>query len=217
MNIDNIKKLNDIIKDFAFIAGGVCRSIYLNEEPNDIDIFLKDKKYLENVLEIISKEYGDMISENDNVVNFKDNIQVIKPRKTEYYLSYGKEDDVVSSFDFTICRGYIDENLEIKWIDSEESIESINTKQLKIKNIVCPISSMRRAFKYASKKEKYFMPLSQICILFQEFKNRNIDLSEAIKEFEEVEEFDWYEFFFKNNIDYRSTNVSNERFTSLCR
>ena len=210
--IKDINLVNKLIKWKAFIAGGCCRSILENEPPKDIDIFLYDQKDYLEVVEILSKnlieyetsdeEDSNLVWENDLVKNFESNslllVQLVKPSIKKYMRTWGEPEEVIWTFDFTVCRFYLEE-----YEESDENIESlsefplerhpddynqefntssyedIDNKILFVKNIVCPISSIRRAMKYAW--YWYYLPIQELLKLLKEIENRKMPLDELME------------------------------------
>lgn len=220
--IDELRDLNRKIQPLGFIAGGVCRSILNNETVKDIDIFCKTEDSFDELIKLFGLErpdeiiafgnydsYIEVTRENDLMLEFplmlanrEYIIQIIKPRRNEHLCTFGAPLEVVSKFDFSVCRLYLDELGNITSVDNYDNVLiDLNRKTLRVNNIVCPISSMRRALKYVTKG--YFLPLNEMMKLFVEFQNRGLVLDEIMEKLrqEEPSEIDWYEFFIQNNID----------------
>ena len=194
----NITPLHNLIKEYGFIAGGSCRSLIEKEEPKDYDIFCYTKEGYEPIKTILLNMYG---KTRENALVFQmNNIQLIKPRENKYLKTYGTPFEVVSKFDFSVCRGYFD-GKEAQFIDSD-SLAHIEAKSLVINNIVCPISTTKRIIKYT--KRGYFIKIREILKLYYEFSQRvasgdiNIDSFNLI---EDMADDELYELLAKYNID----------------
>lgn len=98
------KKFLDII-DGGFIAGGCFKNIFKNEPVKDIDIFFINKESFENAVKVYLTKYKKLY-ENENCIAFKDNngLQIELVRSI-----FGKPIDVVSQFDFTIVKAFLEQ------------------------------------------------------------------------------------------------------------
>jgi hypothetical protein len=163
----NLLQLHGLIKKHGFIAGGACRSTIQDEEIKDFDIFCFSKEDYEPLKQIISNMYG--IKRENELVYQCNNIQLIKPRENKYLKTYGTPYEVVSKFDFSVCRVYTLDGINFIKID-EQFENDCQKKILRIQNIVCPISTLKRSIKYS--KKGYFSPLREILKLFNEYAER---------------------------------------------
>lgn len=218
ITIKEINTINRLIKWKAFIAGWCCRSLYENQTPKDIDIFLYNENNYNEVVSIFSSnfieienEISDLIQtlnwnesneiwENELVKNFKtDNwllIQLVKPKIQKYMRTWWTPEEVVGTFDFTACRLYLCEyeesdedieelsNFDIDYLDynnefDTNNLNDIDNKILFVKNIVCPISSIRRALKYAW--YGYYLPIQELLKLLKEIEVRKMPLDELME------------------------------------
>lgn len=95
-------KLRELMKqENIIVSGGYVRASILNEPINDVDLFTNDKSYAKELaLEIVEgKEKKLKISDNAiTIIGFKHTIQFI----TRW--TYEKPQDIIASFDFTICQ-----------------------------------------------------------------------------------------------------------------
>lgn len=192
-----------------FIAWWVCRNIYESwddltiEDVKDIDIFCYKKESFEILKTILIKKFSDWLlwswEDKEMVYEIKYKwivLQLIKPRKEKYLLSYWNEEGVVETFDFNACRFYIpwfdsleyllkykkkDYNnweefpeIEYVWWEESNDSEAVDEKILLVEHIVCPISSLRRAMKYAW--YWYYLPAWQLMKLLNCIQDRKMDL-----------------------------------------
>jgi hypothetical protein len=138
------KPLDGIIKelpDNCWIAGGCMRSFLCGEKPKDIDVFTADP---DSVIAFLEKKDGFKKSfGNDFFQNFKFKdltYQVIKKYK------YNTPQETIDSFDFTlISAAYGKDGLVLHerfYIDNAQ-------KRLVINALPLPLSTMKRALKYA--------------------------------------------------------------------
>src|ERR1051326_1197806 len=120
------------------------------------------------------------------------NVDLVEPREGEHVKTFGTSEEVISKFDFTVCRGALTKVSEVStWgsvipirhdaqmgtlLIDEDLEEDIKKKALRIKHIVCPVGSMRRAFKYQAKG--YHLPTREMVKLFCEWESRS-DLDKA--------------------------------------
>lgn len=195
----NLLQLHSLIKRHGFIAGGACRSTIQTEEIKDFDIFCFSKEDYEPLKQIISNMYG--IKRENELVYQCNNIQLIKPRENKYLKTYGSPSEVVSRFDFSVCRVYTLDGINFIEID-EQFKEDCERKILRIENIVCPISTLKRSIKYS--KKGYFLPLREILKLFNEYAERvrtgDIDI-DSFGNLDEIQNEELYELMLKYNID----------------
>ena len=194
-------QLHNLIKKHGFIAGGACRSTIAGEEIKDFDIFCFTEEDYEPLKKIMSNMYGET-RENDLVFQVG-SIQLVKPRQNDFVKTFGSPREVVSKFDFSVCRVYTLDGTRFIWLDDEFQ-DDIQNKRLRIKNIICPISTFKRVIKYA--KRGYYINTFMIVHLFNNF--RNIDSSDdffkqldnIMNESEESDET-LYEFLRRYHID----------------
>lgn len=94
---DIVRKL---MKEYgAFIAGGAITSVFSSSAIRDYDIFFRDPVKLEEALKIVTADI-----ETDAAVSFtvdKHRVQLIR-------VLTGEPNEVISTFDFTICQGAFD-------------------------------------------------------------------------------------------------------------
>ncbi len=195
------------IAEYGFIAGGAIRSWYLIEPIRDLDIFIKANDMIDGELRfntlsnlISNSEYQEQfdnplvrrfVSRTDNVTGDPLSsvvIDLIKPRHDRWMKTFGTVEEVISAFDFTVCRAAMIDSMTI--LADEDFEEDVESRTLRIKNIVCPISTVKRVAKYG--KYGYSIKASQVIKLFTEWENRpeeeRTTLSQLLQKSEEGKE-----------------------------
>jgi hypothetical protein len=169
----NILELLPMITDCnSFIAGGTVRAIYNKELFSDIDIFSRTEiAHIAMKAALIDKGFEKKF-ENSTVARFTLNdftyIDAVVPRKGKYLLTYGTPADVISRFDFSVCRAAIlNENQALV---SSKFEEDCKKKKLRVEYMVCPLSTVQRIGKYG--KKGYKISNKEVVKLFVEWGNR---------------------------------------------
>lgn len=176
----SIINLATAINPLGFIAGGALRNVIEGEPIRDIDIFLydNDEQHETAVRQTLSDlGYIELFS-NPLVTRFQggesdfDLVDVIKPREDRYMKTFGPVISVLSRFDFSVCRAAVFKLGEINpvLIADTKFQDDVKYKTLRIQNIVCPISTVKRIGKYAT--YGYSIGAGQIVKLFAEWSNR---------------------------------------------
>ena len=134
-----LRDINVVLKGRAFICGGAIRSLFEGKTPKDIDIFLKDAVYLEEVLKDLSYLNVFKIRTSSGVAYemlYKGVVlSVIKPQYINGRYTCGSLEDIIKGIDFNVCRLGIAENGNIVSIEPlEEIIKAIEDKELIIVN-----------------------------------------------------------------------------------
>lgn len=139
-----LRDINVVLKGRAFICGGAIRSLFEGKTPKDIDIFLKDAIYLEEVV----KDLAHLVVKGSiNKVNGTSSgwayemiykgvvVSVIKPQYMNGRYTCGSLYDIISGIDFNVCRLGMSENGDITSIEPlEDIIKAIEDKELIILN-----------------------------------------------------------------------------------
>jgi len=145
-------------KGNIFVGGGYLRSIIANEIINDVDVFVKTKKEAELLSYKLCSDKKDVLkTDNAYTIKGKMVIQII------HRWLFEKPEDVINSFDFTICCAviYYYENFD-SFCDDRFYID-LSAKRLVYK---CPVrnedagGSMLRVLKYYQKG--YRIPLNSL-------------------------------------------------------
>lgn len=100
----DIRKL--LTEHKLFLAGGFIRATIAGEEPSDIDLFGPDAEQLERIAEQLKQSReGASLHVSDNAVT------VLTPNRMPIQFikrwTFMKGDDLVKSFDFTVCQAAI--------------------------------------------------------------------------------------------------------------
>lgn len=179
----------------GFVAGSAAAWCALADQqrkpPNDVDVFCRTEGAFESVVERLKKGLG--ISEplvSGLAVRFPGSagsripIQVISPRRDGHLVTYGPADEVVASFDFSVCRAWIRRDSRAAeggrltgeaWHD-EHLAEDSRARRLRVQNIVCPLATVRRAMKYS--RHGFNLPMTEVIKLFEAFSQRQ-EVAEA--------------------------------------
>lgn len=138
----------------VWIAGGAVRRTISNMElETDVDFFFEDEEAFKLFLSSLraSKEFR-ITSEKENELNVQLNIEyrednVTKPAilqliRVRYY---GSPQEVIDSFDFTICQFAFDgEDIYC----GDYSMWDLGRKRLVLHKLTFPVATMRRLIKY---------------------------------------------------------------------
>lgn len=130
------------LRSKLFIAGGCIRSMILEEEVKDIDIFCKDEQATTVIKESISG------FRSDNAVNFQ-----ISPYKIQIVTTeVGSPIEIINQFDFTMNMNYYDfESNSIEVLH----LSDILSKNLKVnKNCRNKLGTLARIVKFVNRGYK---------------------------------------------------------------
>ena len=164
----------------AHVLGGYVRYMCSQRRkpplPNDVDVYCPNTESFEWVKAECEYQKREIKHENDMSITYKlrdhdlhPSLQLIKPMRKGSIISDGPIEEILESFDFTICRLGL---IEPEWALGDESfIEDDKKRQIIIKNIHCPISSTLRAMKYA--KKGYFLNTRECLKLFIDWEGRS--------------------------------------------
>jgi hypothetical protein len=141
-------------KDGVWLAGGAIRRALLNEPlSSDVDLFFKDEaslaKYRAEITKASETNGFKIISEKENENNIQITIKTSDGRiipiqliKIRYYNTI---EEILGSFDFTICQfGYDGVNLYC----GDTALWDLGRKRILVNNITYPVASLRRLIKY---------------------------------------------------------------------
>jgi len=143
-----IRKAEDlgIFKDPVWIAGGALRRTALGQslKESDVDFFFYDEACLNRFDNIISTGFGVEKIESDfnnTYLNHKihKKVQAIKLN------FYDSPEDVIDSFDYTICQ-IITDGIDV-WM-GDNTMWDLANRKLRPHNISMPLASTRRLLKY---------------------------------------------------------------------
>lgn len=163
-NFIKLRQLDKYMIDHkGYIAGGVFKNIFNNEPYKDIDIFFESDKDFSEANEKFRNNSEYVLQYHNNKVNAYRNketnvvVELIKHK-------YKSPLDMVDEFDFTITKfvyykeledGEDDEVKNIVWKIAYHNkfFEHLHMKRLvidsEIKNIILPVNTLNRMFRYA--------------------------------------------------------------------
>lgn len=99
-----------------------------------------------------------------------DYIQIHLPQVTEFYTTWATHPYfIVSQFDISIARVWMEDKNQIKWIEGESPLDDAKNRQIKVMRIVNPIKEVYRIVKYA--KRGFSIDKQSILKLFLEWEN----------------------------------------------
>jgi len=222
------------ISGHGFIAGGYARDIILGTHTStDIDIFCykDDAIYPEPIDTDVFEWQGDIINsikglgyeykrQLPNALEFllpcKDGkhnrnfrkVQLIIPFKNEWMQTYGRVDEVIGQFDFTVVMAALDaftssrvtaDGVEYTscfyTFEDEDFRKDSKKKRLYIRHINCPIAVAMRVNKYSAKG--FFIGPKEIIKLFKEWNNRPESYRKRLERFadsnDSLDPKEWWE------------------------
>jgi hypothetical protein len=106
---------------------------------------------------------------NEAIIGPEKNVQIVMPRRTAYITTETKDvGELLSTLDFTVTRAaIISEDTALVDVHFEQDEQATT---LRLRHIVCPISSVRRISKYVAKG--YSCNMIEIVKLFAEWSDR---------------------------------------------
>lgn len=165
----------------CFVAGGAARfAASPNEKParySDVDLFAPDAtavaKMHTKLLAISELKHETPLSYLfEQTTSFDEDIFAEgKVRKTRFNLIRefcGTPEAVIQKFDFSVARAAI---IGDKVLVDDDFEQDEKDRKLRIKHVVCPISTMYRAAKYQAKGYKF--PLREMLRLFNEWQDQD--------------------------------------------
>lgn len=228
---------NSLKKSKAIIAGGMISSLFTNKEINDVDVYFRDY----NSLYLFADQ---TLSENHVVSHTHKATQFIKKYLDNqilvqiiHYRTYEKVEDIFDTYDFTVCMGAYDFEIE-EFILHPEFLKHNSQRILRFNsNTSYPLISAIRTQKYEDKgykisKAEYFRVL-MTCMtlnitsydelkeqlggmygesydrLFDDVKDEEFDLQVAI---DRIANFSKSEDYFKEYrpIDYNIDDILDD-------
>lgn len=145
------EELYNILKKYeCYIAGGFIRNLFTNTEINDVDIYFRNKKLLENLL-FNEFEGWYILSATKKAITFKRNDRLLQLIHIDYYNDVNK---IFDSFDFTCCMGAYDFKTE-EFVLHKDFLKHNSQRILKFNSkTLFPIVSALRINKYIEKGYK---------------------------------------------------------------
>jgi hypothetical protein len=133
---------------------GVLNFHILNT-PSDIDIFCFNEDSETHIDQgLLSMGYS-LFSDNEMVATYVHSddsfstVQLVMPRILSNGVTFGTAEEVIDSFDYTVCRAAIISNTEI--VRDTNLSEDYSVKRLRLMNSNCPVGAMLRYQKYSKK------------------------------------------------------------------
>lgn len=134
-----------------WLAGGALRRTLLRQEPDsDFDFFFKDADQLTDFVKKLDASGMEKLRETEHHIHYRGrvgdsalpiDVQCIR------FAFYASAEQVIDSFDFTICQFAFDGT---DLTTGEYSLWDLGRKRLAVHRITFPVSSMRRVLKYAA-------------------------------------------------------------------
>jgi hypothetical protein len=134
--------------DGPWLAGGALRRTLRGTEPHsDFDFFFRDADQLERFKGCLIDNHGLSVHrETEHHVELRGKIDdegvIVQCIRFAYY---GSPEEVINSFDFTICQFAYDGQMLIA---GEYALWDLGRKWLAVHKITYPLSTMRRVLKY---------------------------------------------------------------------
>lgn len=143
--------LPSLSEDGPWLAGGALRRTLLRQEPDsDFDFFFRDADQLAAFTADLDWLGMGKLRETEHHIHYRGrvgdsalpiDVQCIR------FAFYASAEEVIDSFDFTICQFAFD---GINLTAGSYSLWDLGRKRLAVHRVTFPVSSMRRVLKYAS-------------------------------------------------------------------
>lgn len=142
--------LPELTSKGPWLAGGALRRTILGQEPeSDFDFFFRDADQLASFVEHLENEGCTKVRETQHHVHYRGPIGggVDRDIQCIRFAFYGSAEEVIDSFDFTLCMFAFDgETLTA----GEFSLWDLGRGRLAVHKITYPVATMRRLIKYTS-------------------------------------------------------------------
>jgi hypothetical protein len=204
---ERIQKLVEIVGDRGYIAGSYAAHMaaYNGDHiiaPNDIDIFAVSDVDAEGIIRDL--KLGGMIVDKHNAIavtlsahKSTENpicdmdIQIIKPNPNWQTDQQGFRDDLLNSFDFNVCRAFLDGDKIIGDIE----IGSQTGRVLRVAN---PVRTMKRIMKYRDRGVEFSdWELCKVFLAFGELSDERLkeitDSAQPQPADDYDEHYEWYD------------------------
>lgn len=189
--VDKVAPLWALWGDKIKICGGyvryMCSPCVSPAEAGDIDIYPNDMAAHESILQDLGKMgYKESFTSPVAVSFFTEHgplegvpkLQIIVPKNEGAIVADGTLEQIINSFDFTVVRIGLT-SLSEALADDDFAKDELN-KRLSIKNIHCPISSVKRIAKYTTKG--YRIHPFQILKLYEDWDKRSPEYKQELTE-----------------------------------
>lgn len=161
---------------YVFVAGGAARQLVREAPPaTDIDLFLYDANAFDlavEALEAIGYAGVELTEASGHFPRRRPgelDVQLIRPRRTPYTLTFGTPEDVLGHFSFRAECFAVEADGTATVLEGAH--EDARAKLLTVNNITDPAALVGRAMKYAAKG--FFLPAQEIDKLFTAWGDRN--------------------------------------------
>lgn len=132
------------IEGLGWVAGGAIRAWYAIERQTDIDLFFKDATDMQKALDIVLKNGGTVVFENDNVKKV-----AYKKKTLDFCLKYfSNAEETIDNFDFTVSMGAV--TVANSHFGADFFMD-LSSRRLAINKLPFPISTLSRIQKYTKK------------------------------------------------------------------
>jgi len=151
-----LQKLNldDKLSDMNFfVAGGAIRSIFTNEEINDIDIYPKTYEDTYEILEYMKSNYA-LLSCTDKSVMFYSSNHTYKYNIVTFR-EFNTAKDIFDSFDYTIVMGAYDNTTDEFVFHEDFFVDNTSRSLIFNKKTGYPVISLLRLYKYYDRGYKF--------------------------------------------------------------
>lgn len=176
----------------GILCGGYARycasPLYKPIEASDVDIYCRNDSVYDKIKKRFEEDKLEVRHENEISLTYKrpeskdhpffysPPIQLIKPMKEGAIVAVGTVEEILNNFDFSVIRAAILGPNTV--LVDEHFLEDESKKQLRLKNIHCPISSMLRCMKYSRKG--YWMRPFEALKLCMDWESRDAAYKEKI-------------------------------------
>lgn len=140
--ISNVE-IKNLIKDKSYFAGGAIRDLAKKEPPKDYDLYFYDEESKNKFLRLVYSQKSLKPTNNNNYNCQYTRIQVITT-------VYGKPDDLIEQFDFTINCGYYLPQVDVLKVPEE------TTNLIPCKKVSSPFNALIRIAKFTNRG--YYLP-----------------------------------------------------------
>ena len=145
---------------------------WIEEIPKDIDI---DIYCVASNFNAACKLYNSIMCHFDELKSTVDRpVQIMKPEETDLYTTWAKHPYlIISQFDISIARMWMEDENTIKWIRGEDPLYDIENRRIRIMRVVNPIKEMYRVMKYV--RRGWEIDKEDIIKVFLEWDNLSQD------------------------------------------
>lgn len=143
-----IKITPSLSENGVWLAGGAIRRTLLGEKEiqSDYDMFFANEKQKQDYIDLLIRDGAEIKIQNDFNTTLLWRNNKVQAIHINYYNS---PEEVLDSFDYTICQFLTDGN---NLYTGEFSLWDLGRQRLTVHKITYPIASTRRLIKYTSQK-----------------------------------------------------------------